>query len=191
MTLDTGGAQSSMHVLTRTMDNYRLPNLLIPEYLYRVDYFGSRTTYSETEGLVAADRSKVYNFQDIDAFKSDIVRQFTWGNRKPLPFISLFSDEYHAANWGLKQPWKNYTAHHLSAEWTVRSVHTDLLSEPCIFKLEDLVDGLRLTVPEEALQHIEGAYLCLHNIPAAAIHAHWNSQEAKEGMVDKLSKVSA
>ena len=37
------------------------------------------------EGLVAADRSKVYNSQDIDAFKkSDIVKHFTWSNREAI-----------------------------------------------------------------------------------------------------------
>jgi hypothetical protein len=119
------------------------------------------------------------------------VKHFTWPNREPLPFISLFSDLYHAANWGLKQPWKDYTTPCLSAEWAVRAVKTKLLVEPCIFKLEDLVHDLKLRLPDKALQHIEGAYICLHNVPAAAIYAHWNPQQAKQGMVNKLSKASA
>lgn len=138
------------------MDKYRLSDELISEDLYRVDYLVSRTTYSETAGLVAADRSKVYSPQDIDVFKSGIVKHFTWPGREPLPFISLFSDLYHAANWGLKQPWKDYTTYHLSAEWAVEFVNKRLLVEPCIFKLDDLVDDLKLTLPDQALQHMKG-----------------------------------
>jgi hypothetical protein len=88
-TLHAEGAQSSIYLLTKTTDKYRFPDELIPEDLYRVDYLVSRTTYSETAGLVAADMSKVYNPQDIDAFKSDIVKHFTWPGREPLPFMSF------------------------------------------------------------------------------------------------------
>jgi hypothetical protein len=127
---------------------------------------------------------------DDDAFKSDIVEHFTWPGREPLPFISLFSDLYHAANWGLKQPWKDYTTYYLSAEWTVGFVNKKLLVVPYLFKLDDLVDDLKLTLPDKALQHMKGHILiCLHNVPAPAIYAHWDPQEAKRGMVNKLSKV--
>lgn len=173
------------------MNDYRLPNLLIPEELYRVDYLGSRTTYSEKDGFIAADTSKVCNSQDIDAFKDDIVKHFTWSNREPMPFISLFSDFYHAANWGLKQPWKDETTHPRTDEWALRFVKTKLIFKPCIFKLQDLVKRLNLKLPEKAEQFIEGVYLCLHNIPAAAIDQHWNPQEVKKGTINRLSQKPA
>ncbi|KAF7126146.1 hypothetical protein CNMCM5793_002568 [Aspergillus hiratsukae] len=151
------------------MEKYQLSKERLPLELYRIQYPGSRTTYFEEEGFTAAHRTKVYREQDVDDFKSDVVKQFTWHCRDPLPFISLFSDLDHAENWGLKRPWQGDAADSNDNEWTLFVIDTKLLDSSCFFNLEDLVNGLRLEIPDKAEQHISGAYLCLHTIPAFAI----------------------
>jgi hypothetical protein len=44
----------------------------------------------------------------------------------------------------------------LSAEWTVGFVNKKLLVVPYIFKLDALVDDLKLTLTDKALQHSRG-----------------------------------
>jgi hypothetical protein len=77
---------------------YRLSNESLPSSLYRIDYPGSRTSYSRREGFMAAQRTKTYGDQADSEFKRDIVKQFTWDCKDPVPFISLFSDREHAEN---------------------------------------------------------------------------------------------
>lgn len=165
------------------MEKYRLSNESLPSKLYRIHYPGSRTTYSENEGFMAAHRTKVYRKQDVDDFKSDIVKQFTWHCREPLPFISLFSDLDHAENWGLKRPWQGDAPDSNDDEWTLFVIDTKLLHASCIFRLEDLVNGLRLEIPDKAEQHISGAYLCLHTSPAFAIVDKMDPGQVEEGML--------
>ena len=48
-------------------------------------------------------------------------------------------------------------------------IKTALLGDTIVFKLSTLVEKLFLDIPDGAAQHIGGAYLCLHKIPAIAI----------------------
>lgn len=149
------------------MDKYRLSNDHLPPKLYRIKYSGSRTAYSPQDGFVAADTSKVYLEEDEDEFKEDIVKQFTWPCRDPLPFITLFSDREHAENWGLKQPWLGNMPHVPLGSWSLCVIDTERLD--ALFKLENLVAGLGLQLPSKAEQHINDAYLCMYSIPKTAI----------------------
>ena len=164
------------------MDAYRLSNQWLPPELYRVDYHGSRTIYSQTEGFLAAHRTKVYGSLDINVFRRDLEKYFTWSSQVPTPFISLFSDWDHAENWGLEQPWASHVIHHRSGHWTLRVIDTRRLVEPYIFRSEDLVNSLELKLPDEAKQHTEDTFLCLYAIPVAAVVEHWDPQEVKNGI---------
>ncbi|KIE01370.1 hypothetical protein MAJ_02711, partial [Metarhizium majus ARSEF 297] len=151
------------------MEAYRMPNDKLPRELYRVDYPESRTTYNKIDGFVAGDSTKTYEESDQDDFKQDIVKQFTWSHRNPLPFISLFSDLDHAENWGLKEPWRDPSSFSPRGNWTLYAINTTLLVNATLFKLGDLVQRLQLQIPKNAQQHIDGAYLCLHRIPTSSI----------------------
>ena len=151
------------------MEKYILSNEDVPSTLYRIDYPGSRTIYSQVGGFVAADRMKVYEGQKDAEFRRDIEKQFTWGCRDPLPFISLFSDREHAENWGLRQPWRGNTSHLSHNDWALYVIDTSRLGDTCFMSLRDLVDGLKLILPDKASQHIPGTYVCLHRIPSAAV----------------------
>ena len=151
------------------MERYLLSKNDLPSTLYRIDYPGSRTIYSPSEGFVATDRLKVYAAQDILEFKQDIVNHFTWRCRNPGPFISFFSDREHAENWGLKQPWRGHASGRSRDAWALYVIDTQRLDETCFFSLKDLVEGLGLELPDKANQHIPGTYLCLHNLPSTAI----------------------
>lgn len=162
------------------MEAYRVPNDKLPRELYRVDYPESRTTYNPGEGFVAGDSAKNYYEGDIYDFKQDIIKQVTWSYRNPLPFISLFSDLEHAENWGLKEPWRDPSSS-ARGNWTLYVVDTELLVDATFFRLADLVQRLQLQILEKAQQHIDGAYLCLHRIPASSIMKHRDWKEIVGG----------
>jgi hypothetical protein len=46
----------------------------VPNELYRVNYPGSQTAFSSTEGFSASDTTKVYNTNELDDFKHAKVR---------------------------------------------------------------------------------------------------------------------
>ncbi|KAF2457212.1 hypothetical protein BDY21DRAFT_345232 [Lineolata rhizophorae] len=52
-------------------------------------------------------------------------------------------------------------------------------------KLNDLIEELSLTIPNPAVQHIQGAFLCLHRIPPEAIVERRNPKEVDEGQQDR------
>ena len=152
----------------------------VPPELYRVDYPGSRTTWTSQEGFKATDTSRAFGEKDLPDFKESIVRSFTWGCRDPLPFISLFSDREHAENWGCKKPWLGN--HRSEGGWALYVIDTtELRSTTLLFKLSNLVRRLSLNIPQGAQQHIEGAYLCLHRIPTAAIVEKRTPAQVEEG----------
>ncbi|KAH1445745.1 hypothetical protein KXW65_003964 [Aspergillus fumigatus] len=159
---------------------YRLSNESVPSRLYRIDYPGSRTGYSKSEDFIAAHRRKTYADQANSEFKRDIVKQFTWDCRDPVPFISLFSDREHAENWGLKQPWVGKAPYLSRSNWALYVIDTNRLEDACFFRLQDLVECLGLRLPDKADQHISGTYLCLHNIPPAAILERIEPEQVKK-----------
>ncbi|KAL3713643.1 hypothetical protein TMatcc_002346 [Talaromyces marneffei ATCC 18224] len=170
------------------MDEYRLSKRDLPLYLYQVDYPGSRTTYFPEVGLFAANTTKTYPEQEVETFKTDIVKQFTWSCRESLPFINLFSDIKHAENWGLKQPWRQ-ALDFGGDDWTLFEIRTDILDEAArkIFRLKDLVESFDLEIPDKAGQHIDDAYLCLHSIPASAIVQDWSPSQVRENKGERYS----
>ncbi|KAI1912160.1 hypothetical protein LOZ65_006034 [Ophidiomyces ophidiicola] len=168
------------------MEKYSPSQETLPLNLYRIDYPGSRTKYLPHEGLVAGNRTKIYSNQDENELKRDIVKQFTWGCRDALPFISLFSDREHAENWGSKQPWRGKMLDDGSGgTWNLFIIDTKLLDTRGLFRLEDLVKALGLELPTKAEQHIKGAYLCLHTIPESAIVEKLDPDQVQSDRYDR------
>ena len=138
----------------------------LPPKLYRLWYPGCQTTLSGN-GLAAKDTNVFYSENEMVAFRQSIVRQMTWSYRGAQPYITCFSEKDHAENWALKQPWNPRGQE--KGSWILLTIDTRLLSETYVFRLNDLVKNLALTIPERAFQHVQGAYLCLHRIPMSAI----------------------
>ncbi len=51
-----------------------------------------------------------------------------------------------------------------------------------MFKLSDLDASIGLDIPHRALQHVKGAYLCLHAIPTTAITEVALAREVEDGV---------
>jgi hypothetical protein len=116
----------------------------------------------------------------LNEFRRAIEKQFTWNCPDPLPFITLFSDERHAENWGRKEPWRGHKGP--EGNWALYVVDTvELRKTTHLFRLSDLVEKLSLDIPEGAEQHIQGAFICLHRIPASAIIEQRTPAEIEEG----------
>ncbi|KAF2210292.1 hypothetical protein CERZMDRAFT_121891 [Cercospora zeae-maydis SCOH1-5] len=154
------------------MDRLRCSLQELPDYLYRVQYNGCNTEFSD-RGLFAADNTTTFDETNIPSFQMSIVNQFTRTNRLPTPFVSVFSEIEHAENWALTMG-PNVKLLHLS---------TALWKDPYIFKLSTLCQRLPVTIPDAASQHIKGAYLCLHSVPFEAV-TEVMDREAIESRVD-------
>ena len=81
------------------MDEYRCGELDVPAILYRVNYLSSKTSFSDKQGLTAADQNPMPKAMDLSRFKETVEQHFTWHSEKLSPFISLFSDRKHTENW--------------------------------------------------------------------------------------------
>ncbi|MCJ1425256.1 hypothetical protein MMC29_003144 [Sticta canariensis] len=170
------------------MESYRCSD--VPPELYRVDYPGSRTTWTSQEGFKATDTSRTFGGNDLLDFKRSIEKSFTWSCRDPSPFISLFSDREHAENWGCREPWLgNHRSERSEGGWKLYVIDTtELRRTTLFFKLSSLVRGLSLDIPEMAQQHIEGAYLCLHRIPPAAVAEVRTPAQVEEDREDRIAR---
>ena len=152
----------------------------LPSKLYRVHYAGCRTAFSSQQGFVASDTTKTFRSGGLNECRQAIEKQFTWSCREPLPFISLFSDERHAEDWGRKEPWRGQQRP--NGNWTLHIIDTvELRKTTHLFRLSDLAVKLCLDIPEGAKQHIHGAFLCLHHIPASAIVESKTPADIEEG----------
>ncbi|KAI0412770.1 hypothetical protein F5X98DRAFT_354043 [Xylaria grammica] len=145
------------------MDQYRRRPEELLRNLYRVDYLGSQTTRTDEE-LKAADTTTFYGNSESEQvfFRQAVKDHFTWDYRGRSPFVSLFSDQSHAANWGRREPWRGSKPH--TGQWSLYTIDTSLLNEIYVFKVSRLVDALRVRIPEGAEQHKQGGYICLHMV---------------------------
>lgn len=160
------------------MESYRCSD--VPPKLYRIDYPGSRTTWTSQEGFKATDTSRTFGGKDLLDSKRSIEKSFTWSCRDPSPFISLFSDREHAENWGCREPWLGN--HRTEGGWTLYVIDTtESRRTTLFFNFSSLVRGLSLDIPERAQQHVEGAYLSLHRIPPAAVIEERTPAQVEEG----------
>jgi hypothetical protein len=162
------------------MDAYISPQLDLPNFLYRIHYEGSPTTFFSLDGISAADTTTIFRRSEIEVFKRAVENQFTWSFHGALPFISLFLDLEHARSWGLREPWRGNTGSHVN--WSLETIDTSKMpSTACFFKLSHLVEELELNIPTRASQHVKGAFMCLHRIPMTAIVDSRTPREVREG----------
>lgn len=132
----------------------------LPAKLYRVQY-GSCQTMRDTRGLHAKDQSSP--LPSLPEFAKSIEYQFNWNHRIPTRYISLFSDEVYARNWAIKR------SEYEGQPCDLITITTDRLSRSTVFKLSNLVASLDLNIPDGAVQHVSGAYVCLYCVPSHAI----------------------
>lgn len=93
-------------------------------------------------------------------------------------FITLFSDKEHAANWGLREPWR--CNQQKAEDWSLYTIETFGAPESCIFfRLSHLTRGLNLDLPKGVKQHIKKAFLCLRQIPREAVAQKMDPQKAR------------
>ena len=115
------------------------------------------------DGLFSLDESSIYGNDNIDAFADSVVRQFTWSNRRPTPWISFFSDRDHAKNWTL------HLYNHDEKDFTLLTVDTSRCAAVLIFRLETLQQQLSLRTPDGALTHLPGCYVALLSSPSSVV----------------------
>jgi hypothetical protein len=139
------------------------------------------TSFSKQQGLTAADQTPMATAMDPSKFRETVERHFTWGCRELSPFISLFSNREHAENWALKEPWRSNEPIK-GFGWHLYVINTrQLVEDRHLYKLSDLVRGLGVVIPPKAQQHIGGGFLCLQQIPPAAIVAIKDPNQVKKG----------
>ena len=160
------------------MEKFRCSPTVLPHNLYRVQYPRCQTEHSGN-GLAAKDTKLTFSDDEMDAFGESITNQLTWRNRGAQPYITCFSDQNHAENWALKEPWN--PSERDKDSWSLLTIDTRLMPETYVLKLDYVVAQLGLKIPERATQHVKGAYLCLHTIPTSAIVNSASPREVKEG----------
>jgi hypothetical protein len=156
----------------------------LPHRLYRVDYPGSQTIFSDKDGFRAADTTTLYSKDKPNVFKEAVVKHLDWNYRGTSPFISLFSDQEHAQNWACKEPWRSkYTGEGTPKDsWTLCVIDPAELSETFVFQLKRLEVCLDFKIPNNARQNERsGEYLCLHKIPITAIIEKRDSEQVHNG----------
>jgi hypothetical protein len=149
------------------MEEHRCESAALPDFLYRVQYAGTRTEYDPERGLVAQNITTTCRAYELDDFKKSIHNQYDIYCRNEQPYVSLFSDLDSARNWMNK--WINQRWWQPQLDWEVFTMDTSKLRDVMVFKLSYLVGELKVAIPEKPVLHIENGYLCLHTIPAIAI----------------------
>lgn len=146
------------------MDMFGLHTDEIPRILYRVQYRKSRTAYWADRGLEARDIDTRYNEEDLVEFGDAIQRHLNWDRQYTTIFISLFSDRSHAENWMLER----HSRFH-DRDCTFLEIDMNSLRDHYVFRAEEIVDTLSLSVPTAAQASIAKEYLVVHHIPPIAV----------------------
>ncbi|KAJ2906147.1 hypothetical protein MKZ38_002862 [Zalerion maritima] len=165
----------------------------LPDNLYRVTYPGSQTAYSAESGLSAIDTTATFDLGTITGqyrFKLAVENQFTWSNRQPSTLISLFSSSHHALEWARKEPWRRRgrgRGQEPQDGWTLQVVETYRLEATTkLYRLRDLVRLLDVEIYGGAREHIDGAVVCMHRVPADAIRDSLTIEHSVLMDADKL-----
>lgn len=170
------------------MNTFCLSPTDVPTSLYRVQYGDSKTAYDIHEGLEAADMVTFYDDDGGDEqeaedtlqeFGDEVERHLSWDTDYESMFISLFSQRRHAENWMLDR----YTRLG-SRNCTLLQISTATLNGFFIFRAEEIVDALSLSIPEAAQASVAREYLIAHYIPPRAII---RSQSVNDILAGKLT----
>ncbi|CAG8724449.1 2465_t:CDS:2, partial [Acaulospora colombiana] len=129
-----------------------------PLTLYRVQYEGCQTRRDRSSNELRATSSAIP--QTKSELREMVDKHLDWACWEPSPFISLFSDEEHAINWGRRL---------LRRRWGMRNKKFTLLSfqipeqTAMVFSVSDLQTSLGVVTWNGKLAHDE--YLCFGRIP--------------------------
>lgn len=118
--------------------------------------------------------------KDLVLLKEKVEQAFQWDHRVSSPFVAVFSGKLHAENWALR------CGNGSLVEQLVYTIRAANLGDTTVFKLSHLVQSFRIHPRDGAKQHIKGAYLCLHRIPALAISGSYTALTIEEGMYSVL-----
>ncbi|PLN84982.1 hypothetical protein BDW42DRAFT_161387 [Aspergillus taichungensis] len=154
------------------MNTFCLSPADVPGSLYRVQYEDSMTTYDIYGGLKAVNTVTLYDDdgdeqeEDIDPqeFGDAVQQHLTWDTDYESTFISLFSQRRHAENWMLDRHTRLG-----SRNCTLLQIDTAALNGFFIFRAQEIVDALSLSIPEAAQASVAKEYLIAHCIPPRAI----------------------
>jgi hypothetical protein len=132
----------------------------LPLTVYRVDYPGAQTTYSQQWGFLAAGNFTPHH---VTGLRRSVEYHLNWQCRTPSPYISVFSNRQHALNWA--RVWSENNGYGTCdiVEIRIKREHGVM-----VFCVADLVTRFRVpTTLMPAQYHSE--YLCFRCIPSEAI----------------------
>ncbi|KAG8811294.1 hypothetical protein FRC19_004003 [Serendipita sp. 401] len=140
---------------TPAINSYKLDRQEFPVTLYRVDYPGCKTTYSQEEGFQAQGNFTPYYDYNL---RSAVEYHLNWNCKVPSPFISTFENRQHARNWA-----RDWREKHHNQLCHILEIRLEANHGVAVFRVADLVDELGISTdsPDE--------YLCLHWIPSEAV----------------------
>ncbi|KAJ5989705.1 hypothetical protein N7481_004915 [Penicillium waksmanii] len=162
----------------------------VPGSLYRVQYGDSMTTYDIYEGLEAVDTVTLYDDGGDEQEEDDTLQEFgdaveqhlSWDTDYESIFISLFSQRRHAENWMLDRHTRFG-----SRNCTLLQIDTSALNGSFIFRAEEIVHELSLSIPEAAQASVAREYLIAHYIPPRAIIRSQTADEIHAGKIKPFS----
>lgn len=152
------------------MDSVRCSHKELPLYLYRIQGKTTKTQYNPSKGLEARDTTTLFGrTSGQDKFSEAVYNQFDWDLGGRTQFISFFSDENHAINWGFKlKKWGPRSDS--NDDWSILTIDTSCLENTYVFKLSTVIDELGVQIPQKAgAAHKDDAYFCLYRVPPCAI----------------------
>lgn len=154
------------------MNMFSLHPADVPITLYRVQYEDTMTAYDIYEGLQADGTVTLYDGEGDEQEEDDTLQEFgdaveqhlSWDPDYSRIFISLFSQRRHAENWMLERHTRLG-----SRNCTLLQIITAALHRFFIFRTEEIVDALALSISEAAQASVAREYLIAHYIPPRAI----------------------
>lgn len=126
-----------------------------PKRLWRVTHGNSQSQLDHDGNHLAADDSRV--FHDEVELKEAVQHHIDWWSSRPSCFLSVFSDENHAANWAAQREKRDPPAY-------IHEIDTTLLFGVQVLDMELLMDKLEIEHPYSAHE-----LLFLNYIPAHCI----------------------
>ena len=106
----------------------------------------------------------------------------SWDTDYRSIFISLFSQRRHAENWMLERHTRFG-----SRNCTLLQIDTANLVAFFIFRAEEIVDALSLSIPEAAQASVAREYLIAHYVPSRAIIGSQTVDDILAGKVTPFS----
>lgn len=173
------------------MDRLHHESVRIPQYLYRVQFPGCNTTWTD-EGIFATENISILSRDYLSDYLRSIEEHFLREERLPIPYISLFSHREHAEIWALKLPGNpDIRVLQISTRKLItrrsRSSLSHTYTRPQILPLPSLLQKFHLPVssPNSIKHHsIDSAYLIPHHVPARAIVDVRNRAQIEIGAFD-------